>query len=104
MHRVQDGCNFRRTGLLHRPMADLFADELPPSAAPEAVSPHAPLADRLRPRSLDEVVGQEHLTGADGAIGRMVAAGKLSSMIPVSYTHLRAHETPEHLVCRLLLE
>jgi len=62
-------------------MADLFADELPPSAAPEAVSPHAPLADRLRPRSLDEVVGQEHLTGADGAIGRMVAAGKLSSMI-----------------------
>src|SRR5678815_1414838 len=25
-------------------------------------------------------------------------------MIPVSYTHLRAHETPEHLVCRLLLE
>ena len=62
-------------------MADLFADELPPSAAPRAVSPHAPLADRLRPRSLDEVVGQEHLTGADGAIGRMVAAGKLSSMI-----------------------
>jgi putative ATPase len=30
---------------------------------------------------LEEVVGQEHLTGADGAIGRMVAAGKLSSMI-----------------------
>src|SRR5678816_1799141 len=25
-------------------------------------------------------------------------------MMPVSYTHLRAHETPEHLVCRLLLE
>ena len=24
--------------------------------------------------------------------------------VPVSYTHLRAHETPEHLVCRLLLE
>ena len=39
-------------------MADLFADELPPGAAPEAVSPHAPLADRLRPQSLDEVVGQ----------------------------------------------
>ena len=41
----------------------------------------APLADRLRPRTLDEVVGQAHLTGPDGAIGRMVAAGKLSSMI-----------------------
>jgi putative ATPase len=62
-------------------MADLFADELPTSAGPEELSPHAPLADRLRPRSLDEVVGQEHLTGPDGAIGRMVAAGKLSSMI-----------------------
>src|SRR4249919_2679205 len=62
-------------------MADLFADELPTSAGPEELSPHAPLADRLRPRSLDEVVGQEHLTGPDGAIGRMVAAGRLSSMI-----------------------
>ena len=28
----------------------------------------------------------------------------LNSLAPVSYTHLRAHETPEHLVCRLLLE
>src|SRR5674536_389885 len=27
-----------------------------------------------------------------------------SECLPVSYTHLRAHETPEHLVCRLLLE
>src|SRR4030095_17009718 len=62
-------------------MADLFADELPPAAAPEEASLHAPLADRLRPRSLEEVVGQEHLTGPDGAIGRMVAAGRLSSMI-----------------------
>ena len=62
-------------------MADLFADELPPSGPAEEVSPHAPLADRLRPKSLDEVVGQEHLTGPEGAIGRMVAAGKLSSMI-----------------------
>ena len=62
-------------------MADLFADELPSSAPNEEVSPHAPLADRLRPGSLDEVVGQDHLTGPEGAIGRMVAAGKLSSMI-----------------------
>ncbi|HEU4498577.1 MAG TPA: replication-associated recombination protein A [Sphingomicrobium sp.] len=62
-------------------MADLFADELPSSSPPEELSPHAPLADRLRPKSLREVVGQEHLTGPEGAIGRMVAAGKLSSMI-----------------------
>ncbi|RIV87817.1 replication-associated recombination protein A [Aurantiacibacter zhengii] len=61
-------------------MADLFADEAPQSV-PEPVREDAPLADRLRPRSLAEVIGQEHLTGADGAIGRMVAAGRLSSMV-----------------------
>ena len=61
-------------------MADLFSDEDLERAQPE-VAAHSPLAGRLRPNALDEVVGQEHLTGADGAIGRMVAAGKLSSMI-----------------------
>ena len=60
-------------------MADLFADFDPPAA--EAPPPDAPLADRLRPRSLAEVVGQDHITGPEGAIGRMVAAGKLSSII-----------------------
>ncbi|HEY7810630.1 MAG TPA: replication-associated recombination protein A [Allosphingosinicella sp.] len=60
-------------------MADLFASDQPPPPPPAADS--APLADRLRPRGLDEVVGQDHLTGPQGAIGRMVAAGKLSSMI-----------------------
>ena len=62
-------------------MADLFAEEPPPATATPEPSADAPLADRIRPRSLDEIVGQEHLTGADGAIGRMVAAGKLSSLI-----------------------
>lgn len=62
-----------------RVMADLFADDSAPAAAP--VAEGGPLADRLRPRTLDEVVGQEHLTGPDGAIGRMVAAGRLSSII-----------------------
>jgi len=62
-------------------MADLFADALPPAPPPGEVAVHAPLADRIRPASLDQVVGQEHLTGPEGAIGRMVAAGKLSSMI-----------------------
>jgi putative ATPase len=62
-------------------MADLFADDPPPTREPDAPREDAPLADRLRPRSLDEVIGQEHLTGPEGAIGRMVAAGKLSSMV-----------------------
>jgi putative ATPase len=62
-------------------MADLFADDIPAGSAPDTPREDAPLADRLRPRALDEVVGQDHLTGPEGAIGRMVAAGKLSSMI-----------------------
>jgi putative ATPase len=59
-------------------MADLFADTAPDAAVPAEA---APLADRLRPHTLEEVVGQSHLTGPEGAIGRMVAAGRLSSMI-----------------------
>ncbi len=40
-----------------------------------------PLADRLRPRGIGEVVGQGHLLGPDGPLGRMIAARRLSSMI-----------------------
>lgn len=61
-------------------MADLFAP--PPQDTPrEHAADDGPLADKLRPRNLSEVIGQDHLTGPEGAIGRMVAAGKLSSMI-----------------------
>jgi putative ATPase len=62
-------------------MADLFAADPLPDSHDAAPAEDAPLADRLRPRALDEVIGQEHLTGPEGAIGRMVAAGRLSSMI-----------------------
>jgi putative ATPase len=58
-------------------MADLFAPEDLPADTPA----DAPLADKLRPRALTDVVGQDHLTGDQGAIGRMVAAGRLSSII-----------------------
>ena len=56
-------------------MSDLF------QAA--GLTPHAPapLADRLRPQSLDEVVGQQHLLGPEGPIGRMAATHRLASMI-----------------------
>src|SRR5437868_578372 len=40
-----------------------------------------PLADRLRPKKLSEVIGQEHLLGPQGPIGRMLASKRLSSMI-----------------------
>jgi len=62
-------------------MTDLFGEDSPVQNPSPAMDPHAPLADRLRPVMLEDVVGQEHLTGPDGAIGRMVAAGKLSSII-----------------------
>ena len=62
-------------------MPDLF-DEAP-SGKPEAGAPSArqPLADRLRPARLDEVLGQEHLLSPEGPIGRMIAGGRLASLI-----------------------
>ncbi|WP_421737435.1 replication-associated recombination protein A [Caulobacter sp.] len=56
-------------------MSDLF------QAA--GLTPHAPspLAERLRPQTLEQVVGQEHLLGPEGPIGRMAAAKRLASMI-----------------------
>lgn len=62
-------------------MSDLFPDEAPQPARHDPPREDAPLADRLRPQALEDVVGQTHLTGPEGAIGRMVAAGRLSSMI-----------------------
>ena len=56
-------------------MSDLF------SAAGLSDTAPRPLADRLRPKTLDEVVGQAHLLGADGPIGRMLEQGRLASMI-----------------------
>jgi len=46
----------------------------------EAQAPR-PLADRLRPASLADVVGQDHLIKPDGPVGRMIAAGRMSSII-----------------------
>ena len=40
-----------------------------------------PLADRLRPSKLSEVTGQEHLTGGEGVLTRMISSGSLGSMI-----------------------
>ena len=48
----------------------------------EASAPR-PLADRLRPSTLDEVVGQGHLLGPEGPIGRMVRARRLN--VPASH-------------------
>lgn len=60
-------------------MADLF-DNLETGAGAEAPV-KAPLADRLRPASLDEVIGQSHIIGPDGALRVMLDAGSLPSII-----------------------
>ncbi|MBW8269793.1 replication-associated recombination protein A [Caldovatus aquaticus] len=61
---------------------DLFG---PPPAAPAAPpapdDARRPLADRLRPRALEEVVGQDHLLGPEGALTRMLARGSLASLV-----------------------
>jgi putative ATPase len=58
---------------------DLFG---PPGTVetPEARSAR-PLADRLRPKTLEEVVGQDHLLGQEGTLTRMLARGSLASLI-----------------------
>ncbi|HWA00520.1 MAG TPA: replication-associated recombination protein A [Caulobacterales bacterium] len=76
-------------------MSDLFEASGLSEAAPR------PLADRLRPQKLDDVVGQDHLLKPDGPIGRMVAQKRLSSMIlwgppgvgKTTIARLLAHET-----------
>ncbi len=60
-------------------MADLF--ENTEGAAPVGRSAPRPLADRIRPARMADVVGQERLLGPDGPLGAMLAAGSLSSLI-----------------------
>lgn len=57
-------------------MSDLFEDALE-----EQLKSRGPLASRLRPRSLDEVLGQEHLLGPRGALRALVKARRLTSVI-----------------------
>ncbi|KFB09956.1 replication-associated recombination protein A [Nitratireductor basaltis] len=57
-------------------MGDLF--QAPPNVSGQVGQP---LAERLRPRKLQDVVGQEHLTGPNGALTRMIRSGSLGSLI-----------------------
>ncbi|ODT72861.1 MAG: AAA family ATPase [Pelagibacterium sp. SCN 63-23] len=56
-------------------MSDLFA------ADSSETDKARPLADQLRPQTLDEVIGQQHLLGAGGTLRRMLASGRLGSLI-----------------------
>ncbi len=61
-------------------MTDLFSDDGAPSAS-GSDNEHRPLADRLRPASLDEVLGQDHLLRDDGPLARIRATGRIGSLI-----------------------
>ncbi|NGP17755.1 replication-associated recombination protein A [Devosia aurantiaca] len=56
-------------------MSDLFA------ADPSETDRARPLADQLRPKTLDEVIGQTHLLGEGGTLRRMLSSGRLGSLI-----------------------
>ncbi|SIN89119.1 putative ATPase [Parasphingorhabdus marina DSM 22363] len=58
-------------------MTDLFQKE----TTTDPGNPAAPLAERLRPTQLDDIVGQDHLVGPEGSLSRMLVSGKLSSII-----------------------
>ena len=82
---------------------DLFDQITPPADGPE---PPRPLADRLRPKSLGEVIGQNHVLGPEGPLGVMLASGSLGSLIlwgppgvgKTTIARLLADETDLHFV------
>lgn len=75
------------------------------AAAPE-VSPHAPLAERMRPRSVKEFSGQEHLVGEGRILRRMVETDSLASLIlwgppgcgKTTLAHIIAAESKSHFI------
>ena len=72
-------------------MSDLFAPQMS-----KEMAERRPLADRLRPKNLAEVTGQEHLTGEDGVLARMIASGSLGSMSSFSHGSISQPSTRAH--------
>jgi putative ATPase len=60
---------------------DMFGAPDPPKRSMPAPAPGAPLAERMRPRTLDDVVGQPHLAGPDGTLRKLLATGFLPNLI-----------------------
>src|SRR5678815_4106095 len=62
------------------------------------------IRDRTRRFGSKVALDRVNLSVPGGCVVALVGENGAGKTTPVSYTHLRAHETPEHLVCRLLLE
>ncbi len=63
-------------------MATLFDDQEPPKAAGEQEpGPGSPLPERMRPRTLDEIAGQEAVVGKDGFLRRAIEADRVPSLV-----------------------
>ena len=60
---------------------DVVTDDLFASAVGQRLARRAPLADRLRPVRLDDIVGQEHLVGAEKPLRRLIEEDRLSSVV-----------------------
>ena len=70
----------RKTSAMSRPMPGLLPPE-EPVGTPEAAGAHAPLPARLRPRSFDEFVGQEHIVGPGRVLRRSIDTDQIPSMV-----------------------
>jgi putative ATPase len=62
-------------------MTDLFPELGPATTAASAAAPDTPLADRMRPRSLDEVEGPEEVVGGNGFLRRAIAEDRVPSLV-----------------------
>jgi putative ATPase len=58
-----------------------LSDELEQAGGEDRPAPHAPLAARMRPRTLDDIVGQQHLLGPGAPLRALIEADRLSSII-----------------------
>ena len=66
----------------HPPSCIIKEENPPPSGVKGTVMiQNAPLADALRPKTMDDIVGQAHLFGKNGVLRRMVEAGRMTNMI-----------------------
>ena len=90
--------------------SDLFGEpapaSVPTSAGPRSRPSAQPLAARMRPRVLADIVGQEHLTQADGLLTRLIKSNRFGSLIfygppgcgKTSFAEVIAHETQSRFV------